>query len=98
RWIEEQHLAGGTSLGRLFEAIGQHPALRRGYRRWVAELIEHDPTSADSLFKSAVIDTGLPASFRDDTLVSFLRADSSPLFLEQHAADLLSNNNKLLRR
>jgi len=98
RWIEEQHLTGGTSLGGLFEAIGQYPALRRGYRKWVAELIEYDPTSADSLFKSAVTDTAVPASFRDDTLVSLLRAKSSPLFLEQHTVELLSNNCELLRR
>jgi hypothetical protein len=33
RWIEEQHATSGGSYRELFEAIGSHPALRRGYRK-----------------------------------------------------------------
>jgi hypothetical protein len=98
RWIEEQHATSGGSFRELFEAIGTHPALRRGYRKWVSELIEYDPTSADRLFRGAVADVSVPASFRDDTLVSLLRAHSSPAFLQRHEAELLANRSELLRR
>ena len=98
RWIEDKHARSDGSLPELFGAIGLYPALRRGYRRWVSELIEIDPASADRLFRGAVADVTVPASFRDDTLVSLLRAQSSPAFLERHTAELLANGSELLRR
>jgi hypothetical protein len=98
QWIEEQYLSGAGSFRGLSEAIGAHPAVRRAYRQWVAELIERDSAAADRLFDSAVGEAGVSAQFRDDTLVSLLRAPSSPAFLERHGAELLAHNQSLLRR
>jgi hypothetical protein len=97
-WIEEQHVTRQGSFSELLAAIGTHPAVRRAYRKWVGELLERDPSAADRLFRAAVVEAGVPAQFRDDTLVSLLRAPSSPAFLERHGAELLPNNKDLLRR
>ena len=43
-------------------------------------------------------ETGLPAQFRDDTLVSLLRSPASTAFLERHSAELFDNDKHLLRR
>ena len=97
RWIEQQHLANDGSYRVLSETLGTYPAVRRAYRMWVAELIDHDRHTADGLL-DAVVDHGAPAQFRDDTLVSLLCAPSSPAFLERHVAELLANDRALLRR
>jgi hypothetical protein len=97
-WIEEQHAIHEGSFGELFTIIGTHPAVRRSYRKWVAEIVEHDLGAADRLFQAAVIEVGVPSQFRDDTLVSLLRAPSSAAFLERHEAELFAGNKDLLRR
>ena len=97
-WIEQQHVMNDGSFHALSETIGTHPAVRRAYRIWVAELVDRDPGAADRLFSAAITEEGIPARFRDDTLVSLLRAPSSPAFLERHAVELLANDRDLLKR
>ena len=99
QWIETMHLTSNGSLLALSEAIGTHPAIRRTYRKWVAELIERDPNSADQLFNAACNDdVAVSAQFRDDTLVSLLQAPSSSAFLERHVTVLLAKDRYLLKR
>ena len=98
RWIEQQHGTNDGSFHALSETIGTQPAVRRAYRIWVAELVDRDPGAADRLFSAAITEEGIPARFRDDTLVSLLRAPSSPAFLERHAVELLANDRDLLKR
>lgn len=98
QWLEEQHLTDEGSFKDLSAAIGTHPAIRRSYRKWVAELIERDPGAADHLFRAAISETEISAQFRDDTLVSLLKAPSSSVFLTQHEAQLLANDKAILKR
>lgn len=98
QWIEQQHAARDGSLQELSAVIGTHPAVRRSYRKWVAELLERDPGAADRLFRGAIGEGGVSAQFRDDTLVSILQAPSSPDFLARHETELLANGKALLKR
>lgn len=98
QWLEEQHLTDEGSFKDLSAAIGTHPAIRRSYRKWVAELVERDPGAADRLFKAAISETEISPQFRDDTLVSLLKAPSSPEFLTRHEAQLLANDKAILKR
>ena len=97
-WIEEQSSARHESLTELSSIIGTHPAVRRAYRKWVAELMEREPGAADRIFQAAVIDVDIPSQFRDDTLVSLLKAPSSAAFLNTHVAELLSNDKNIILR
>ena len=97
QWLEEQHLSD-ASFKTLSLAIGTHPAVRRTCRKWVAELVERDSAAEDRLFQAAVSETEISAQFRDDTLVSLLRAPSAPGFLARHEAQLLANDRTLLKR
>jgi hypothetical protein len=97
-WIEAQHLTGEGSFKALSAAIGAHPAVRRSYRKWVAELVSREPEAADRLFKAATAETEVTAQFRDDTLVSLLKAPSAPAFLLRHEAELVANDNAILER
>jgi hypothetical protein len=98
QWLEEQHLTDEGSFKYLSAAIGAHPAIRRSYRKWVAELVERNPGAADRLFRAAIAETEISAQFRDDTLVSLLKAPSSPEFLTRHEAKLLANDKAILKR
>ena len=97
QWLEEQRLSE-ASFKTLSDAIGTHPAVRRSYRKWVAELVERDAAAADRLFQAAVSETEISVQFRDDTLVSLLKAPSAPDFLARHEAQLLANERALLKR
>jgi len=98
QWLEEQHLTSAGSFKALSAAIGTHPAVRRSYRKWVAELIDRNAFAADRLFQAAISETGMSMQFRDDTLVSLLRAPSAPNFLARHEAQLLTNDGGILKR
>jgi hypothetical protein len=97
QWLDEQHAVADGSVRVLSSAIGTHPAVRRTYRNWVAELVDRDNDAADQLFRTVIQDSDLPAQFRDDTLISVLRSSSAPAFLERHAGDLLAEDKRLLR-
>lgn len=97
QWIEEQRLSE-ASFKTLSRAIGTHPAMRRSFRKWVAELVERDAAAADRLFEAALSETEISEQFRDDTLVSLLKAPSAPGFLTRHEAQLLANDRTLLKR
>lgn len=98
RWIDEQHLATGGSIHTLAERIDSHPAVRRTYRKWLAELVVRTAADADTFFNAAFADQSLPAHFRDDTLVSLLRSEGSASFLLRHTSQLLANDKQILRR
>ncbi len=98
KWIEEQHLTDETSFKALSSAIGPHPAVRRSYRKWVAELVDRDAAGAHRLFSAAIANADVPAQFRDDTLVSLLKAPSASEFLIRHEAELLANDRAVLKR
>jgi len=98
QWIEEQHLTDEATFKALSSTIGPHPAVRRSYRKWVAELVDRDAPAADRLFSAAIAQADVPAQFRDDTLVSLLKAPSASEFLARHEADLLANDRAILKR
>lgn len=97
-WIQEQYVIHEESVRELSIAIGTYPAVRRTYRKWVSELVESNPETADGLFQAAIRDDEISAQFRDDTLVSLLRSSSSAAFLERHRAELLESDNQLFRQ
>jgi len=98
RWIDEQYATHHASAVELSATLGTHPAVRRTYRKWVSELVERDPETADELYQAVVREAKIPAQFRDDTLASLLRSPSSAAFLERHRAELFANDKQILRR
>lgn len=98
QWIEEQHLTDETAFKTLSSAIGPHPSVRRSYRKWIAELVDRAAPAADRLFSAAMAQADVPAQFRDDTLVSLLKAPTAPGFLTRHETELLANDRAILKR
>jgi len=98
RWLAVRQAQGGETFSGLSAEIGGHPAVRRSYRKSVAELIDSNPGGAEALFHAAVTDQTVSAQFRDDTLVALLRAPSAPAILARLQIHLLREDQKLLRR
>lgn len=98
QWLEEIRAASFGSFEGLRDAVGAHPAVRRSFRKWVGELVERDASAADKLFLAALAMVNGGSQFRDDTIVSVLRAPAAPAFLQRHAEQLLSDEASLLRR
>ena len=97
-WIQKQHLESEGSLQALSVEIGPHPAVRRTYRKWAAELVESDPEAADDIFQAVMSEGEISSHFLDDALISLLQSPSSSGFLEKYADELMENNSRLLRR
>ena len=95
QWIEEQYQTSEGSFEPLSDAIGGYPAIRRAYRNWVEELVGRNPSTADQLFTAALSETKVGAQFRDDTLVSLLKASLAPDLLLRHEDQLLANERSL---
>ena len=97
RWLDTRLEIAEGMLFRM-ASIGAHPAIRRSYRRWLEELQERNPRAAERLFDDAFTDENVNVHFRDDTIVSLLRAKTAPAFLEARIAWLMGNNATLLKR
>ncbi len=97
QWLDELQQANTASLQALSTAIGTHPAIRRSYRKWLAELLEREPASADRLFVAVTSGSGASAQFRHDTLVSLLKAPLAPELLLRHETEITANDNTTLR-
>lgn len=98
RWIDDRHMEFGEDFKRFSQVLGAHPALRRAFRKWIAELLESNVLAAEAFFRSAVHEPGVPASFKDDTLVALLRSASAPVLIANNRDELLSGDKQLLKR
>lgn len=97
-WIDQQFELAGRDLAVLCPSIGTYPALRRTYKKWLAEQIVLDPQLAHSIFDEAISRAELPPYFVDDTVVSLLRSSRGSELLECRWQQLVANGNELLLR
>ncbi|MBI5245020.1 MAG: hypothetical protein HY922_15250 [Elusimicrobia bacterium] len=97
-WLDEQYAAHGASVRQLSSVIGAHPALRRTYRKWVNELVEREPETADRIFLAILHEAAVPAQFQDDTLVALLQSSAPGRLLDTHAAELFADDRRHLQR
>lgn len=78
--------------------IGGFPAIRRGYRKWLGEILECETVTADAFVLATFRDASLPAQLRDDTLVSLLLSSSARAFVSRQSEALLADDGQLLVR
>ena len=98
KWIDDQYAEFGGDFKKFSQVLGVHPALRRAFRKWIAELLESNVLAAEGFFRSAVHEPGVPSSFKDDTLVALLRSASAPVLIANNRDELVSGDKQLLKR
>jgi hypothetical protein len=84
QWLGRLFRQNSSEPQRFFSEIGTHPALRRAYRYWLTETLDCDPSAADSFVQAILVDEGIPAHWRDDTLVGALMASGGGDFLRRN--------------
>lgn len=97
-WIDQQFEFANQDLAALCLALGTYPAIRRTYKKWLAEQVVLAPPSAERILDEAISRTGLPQYFVDDTIVSLLRSSRGSELLEHRWPQLVADGNKLLLR
>ena len=90
QWLSRLFTQSGSEPQRFFTEIGTHPALRRAYRYWLTETLDCDPDIADSFVQAVLVDEGIPAYWRDDTIVGALLASSGDSFLRRNESFFLA--------
>ena len=98
RWTELVVAKHQWQAAPIAESVGEHPAIRRGFREWLQEILEQDGDNADRLVLSGYGDDSVAQHFRDDLLVSMLRSHSVRGFTSRQQAQLLAQEGRLLVR
>ena len=98
RWTESVVERHQWQVAPIAESVGEHPAIRRGFREWLNEVLEHDTDNADRLVIMGYGDGSVAQHFRDDLLVSMLRSHSVRSFISRQKDRLLANEGRLLVR
>ena len=98
QWVGKEFATSQESAVHLEQSISGYPALRRGYRKWLAERLISDVLSADDYVLDVVADSSLKPYFKDDTLVCVLQSVGAPYFLSRQASRLTENDAALLIR
>ena len=98
RWTESVVARHQWQPAPIAESVGEHPAIRRGFREWLNEVLEHDTDNADRLVIMGYGDGSVAQRFRDDLLVSMLRSHSVRSFISRQKGQLLANEGRLLVR
>ncbi|RSK38776.1 hypothetical protein [Hymenobacter perfusus] len=91
-WRPEQ----GVAI--FFAAIGSSPALRRGFRLWVEEMVTEDVASVLPLLSQVLSESSTEKYWLDETLVAVFRSSNSQVFFDQFERELLSGEARLLGR
>ena len=96
--IEDRFAESDGSLPTLAKTLGGQPAIRRGFRQWLAERFEVEPEQAHDLVLSATREEKLEPWFKDDCLAAALLSDSAPRLVKACAAPIKQGDLKLLDR
>jgi len=98
RWLDRLYTEVSQDLPLFQASLGNHPALRRSYRKWMGELLERNPSSGERFFRDALGAHNLSASFIDDTLVALLQSAAAGSLVSSHESELLSNEKQSVKR
>lgn len=96
--INESFAESEESLSKLSSAIGGYPALRRGFRLWLAEQFEIQPNHSPTWLLQAMEREDLPSYFRDDCIVAVLVSNSAAGFLRECREQIANGDIELLER
>lgn len=96
-WLYQEFACYGSEYSSFLQELGTHPALRRAYRKWLGEMLECEPQTADDYVISIISNNDLAQQSRDDTLVSSMLSSYAADFINRNKMKLLQNDAMLLR-
>ena len=96
RWTAVQFAKHQWQAHPISTVVGEHPAIRRGFREWLKESLESESVRTDNFVLSCYADSAVPRHFRDDVIVSMLRSTSVRSFVSRQQVKLLERDGELL--
>ena len=97
-WLESLSATYEWQASPIVDAVGGHPALRRGFRAWLKEALEKDTEKADQFVLSVSDNSSLPQHSRDDVLTCMLLSPLARDFVARQRDQLLADDANLLVR
>jgi len=82
----------------LLSKLGSSPPIKRAFRFWIEDLYSETPSEADSFVKTILFDDEVGLTWKEELVVSVLRASEAESFLNLLKRQLLYNNGALLRK
>lgn len=96
--IDDRFMENDGSPTALADAVGGYPAIRRGFRQWLAGRFEIDAGEAQALVLRAIREEELEAYFKDDCLAAALLSESAAGFVEACGPLIVRGDFDLLAR
>ena len=96
--IIENEFIRKPSVQTFFDGIGESLPMRRSFRKWVSEKLLLEDNAIKGFIEEVIGDEGIESFWKDELLVSVLLSDYSETFFEIFEGELLSDNQKLLRK
>jgi hypothetical protein len=97
-WMGSEFVAADGDGVRFAIAREPYPGLRRGYRKWLNELIESEPATASAYIAQVWGDARIADYLKDDTFIAIFQSSGASQFLESSAADFLKDDARWLAR
>ncbi len=96
--IADRFMAHDGAPRTLAASIGGYPALRRGFRQWLAEWLEMEAGEAHAFVLRVIDHDGLAAHFRDDCVAAALMSEAAATFVQACGQRVAHGNLDLLFR
>lgn len=97
-WLTRQFVLANGSAASMVTAVGEFPAFRRAYRKWLVEELDSNSAGMMAFVEAAACEQAIPPHFLDDTLLAMLQSDTAPGFLASFQGRLLADQAVLLSR
>lgn len=94
--IDDRFMEDDGSPTALAESVGGYPAIRRGFRQWLAERFEVGAGEAQAWVSRVTRQEGLEAYFRDDCMAAALLSESAAVFVEACRPPIVRGDFELL--
>ena len=97
-WIDLLMAKHEWRVSEVAASVGEYPAIRRGFRKWLTEALEHDADRTEQFVVSACDDASQSSHFQDDILIAVLLSNSARQFVARQKSKFLDNDAELLVR
>ena len=97
RYIESKY-EDSSIPKKLFESLGNEPAIRRAFRLWIEDNLIEDYQKISDLISSTLSNNSIEKYWSDEVIVAIFKSADCATFFNTLQVKLLEDNGKLLNR
>lgn len=92
----KRHKKKHSSAKDFLAAVGNKPAIRRAFRLWLGEELQHYDKALKNFIQEAIENPDIDKYWKDEIYISVLRSDFSAVFFTENEELLLKNDGYLI--